>query len=598
MNQKNQYILIIVCSILIAALGFWMTRLPLWGWIPLPFLSSIWVLIVILRIKKYNLKWLMLSTLSGLLLALGFPNSPLTPFMFVGFVPLLMVEKEVFEKGNKDGVLKYAYNAFVIWNIGSTWWVSNAGLGPGMIANFLNAFFMAVPFWLFHKSRSILKGWHLAAFIIYWLSFEYVHLNWEISWSWLTLGNSFAQYPSWIQWYEYTGVFGGSLWILLMNVLIFKVINNKIYAKKKSQAIIIQSVVLLFTPLSISSLISYLNDKIDNKQSNLTANVVVVQPNYEPHYEKFDIPEAIQLTKYLRLSTEKVDSTTDYLVFPETSFDFRHVDRLPENPIVQELRNFVNRYPKLHLITGIDALKIYASYVTQKPAGLAASVREHDNNDGTFTYFETYNAATQMASGVDSLPIYKKSKLVPGAEILPYGSLFGWLKPLFLKFGGTTSGYGAQPNRGVFWNKDGKRAIGPMICYESVFGDFSRGYVQAGANAFFVVTNDGWWDDTPGYRQHLKFACLRAIEFRRPVVRSANTGSSCFIDKNGKVEQATAYAVDAVIKGTIQLNSNMTFYEKMGDVIGEVASYLGLSLLLIFIVKSILGKMKAAKRTV
>ena len=596
MNQKTQYILIAVCTVLIAAIGIWMTQLPLWGWLPLPFLSGIWVLIVLLSLKKYNIRWLVLSTLSGLLLALGFPNSPLTPLMFVGFVPLLFVEKEIFEKGNKEGVLKYAYHAFVVWNIGSTWWVSNAGLGPGMIANFLNAFFMAVPFWLFHKSRAILKGWHFVAFIVYWLSFEYVHLNWEISWSWLTLGNSFAQYPSWIQWYEFTGVFGGSLWILLINVLIYNLIFNEYYSSSQiSSSRIAYSplwgrggiVLGILTPLSISALVSYFNAKNDVPQESFTANVVVVQPNYEPHYEKFDIADAIQLQKYLRLSAEKVDSTTDYLVFPETSFDFRHVDRFSENPIVQELRNFVNRYPKLHLITGIDALKIYASYVTQKPEGLASSVREHDNNDGTFTFFETYNAATQMASQVDSLPIYKKSKLVPGAEILPYGSLFGWLKPLFKKFGGTTSGYGAQPNRDVFWNKDGKRAIAPMICYESVFGDFSRGYVQAGANAFFVVTNDGWWDDTPGYRQHLKFACLRAIEFRRPVVRSANTGSSCFIDKNGKVEQATPYAVDAVIKGTIQLNSEMTFYEKVGDIIGQMASYLGLSLLLIFVFKSL-----------
>ena len=592
MNQKIQYSVIIIGLIIIGGVGFAMTQLPLWGWLPLPLLSAIWVLIVFLRLKKYNLRWLLLSTLSGVLLSLGFPISPLTPLMFIGFVPLLMIENEIFSKGNKDGVLKYAYNAFAIWNIGATWWVSNAGLAPGMIANFLNAFFMAAPFWLFHKSRSILRGWHLAAFIIYWLAFEYVHLNWEISWSWLTLGNAFAQYPSWIQWYEYTGVFGGSLWILGVNILIFKVINYKFYLNKNAQSLIIQSVALILIPLSISALIANFPNKQNADNNNKTANVVVVQPNYEPHYQKFEVPEDIQLLKFLKLASEKVDSTTDYLVFPETSFDFHNVDNFAQVSVINQLKDFVNRYPKLHLVTGIDAIKVYAAYVFQKPEGLASSVRDHDNRDGTFTYFEAYNAAAQITSGMNSIDFYKKSKLVPGAEILPYGFLFGWLKPLFKKFGGSTSGYGAQPNRSVFWNKDGQRAIAPMICYESVFGDFSRGYVEAGANAFFVVTNDGWWDDTPGYRQHLKFACLRAIEFRRPVVRSANTGSSCFIDKYGHVEQATPYAVDAVIKGTIYLNSEMTFYEKVGDIIGRVAAYLAVVLLLFFIFKSIFKNKK------
>lgn len=602
MNQKIQTGILIFCLIIIGGVGFMMTRLPLWGWLPLPLLSAIWFFIVFLRIKRYNLRWLTLSTLSGLLLSVGFPVSPLTPLMFLGFVPLLMVEKEISTQNKQHGILKYAYNAFAVWNIGATWWVSNAGLAPGMIANFLNAFFMAVTFWLFHKSRHILRGWHLASFVIFWLAFEYVHLNWEISWSWLTLGNAFAQYPSWIQWYEYTGVFGGSLWILLINISIFKIIDSCLYSQNREQTTIKKTAfgqigiatLGILIPLSISVFINHFNKQnVDNNPK--TANVVVVQPNYEPHYEKFTVPENIQLQKFLRLSTEKVDSTTDYLVYPETSFDFHNVDLFTQILVVNELKNFINRYPQLHLVTGIDAIKIYASFITEKPEGLASSVREYDNKDGTFTYFEAYNAAAQLTSGADSVGFYKKSKLVPGAEILPYGVLFGWLKPLFRQFGGSTSGYGAQPKRSVFWNKDGQRAVAPMICYESVFGDFSRGYVDAGANAFFVVTNDGWWDDTPGYKQHLKFACLRAIEFRRPVVRSANTGVSCFINKFGHIEQATTYGVDAVIKGTIILGNETTFYQKVGDIIGRIASYAGILLLLMLAYSMFFGKFKLYK---
>ena len=600
MSSKYKFSGIALCLFIIAISGFRMYQLMesqrLWGYWTLPFIAAIWALIVLIFEKRYNKRWLLLSTLSGVLLTLGFPNSPMTPLMFVGFVPLLMVEKEVLDSGNKHhGILKYAYNAFVIWNVGATWWVGNAGLLPGMIANFLNAFFMCLPFWFFHKINGLINpNWAVQegilktvkadnilkylAFIALWVGFEYGHLNWEISWTWLTLGNAFAEYPSWIQWYEYTGVFGGTLWILLLNVLIFKIVEATFYKKENAQRLVIQLVAGFFLPILISVLIKLSVANAENSR----INVVVVQPNYEPNYEKFDVPDNIQLQKYLRLAAQKVDSTTDYLVFPETSFDLRNCDQFSTNVVANELKNFVNRFPKLHLVLGIDAFKIYAQYAAQKPANLPPSVREYDNRDGTFTYWEFYNAATQITSGVDSMPLYKKSKLVPGPENLPYGNWLGFLKPLFKKFGGTVGGLGGQSTRAAFWNKDGEHAVAPVICYESIYGDFCTGYVREGAQAIFVVTNDGWWDNTPGYVQHLQFAQLRAIELRRAVVRSANTGASCFINKNGEIEQQTAYGKDAVIKGTIEMNKNLTVYARLGDVLGRSGAWISVGFLLGF----------------
>ena len=120
----------------------------------------------------------------------------------------------------------FAYNAFVIWNILATYWVANTAFVAGIVAIFLNAFLMAVPFWAFHKTKKIMPKLGFAAFVVYWITFENLHLHWEISWPWLTLGNAFSQFPSWVQWYEYTGAFGGTLWALLANVLIFKCLLN------------------------------------------------------------------------------------------------------------------------------------------------------------------------------------------------------------------------------------------------------------------------------------------------------------------------------------------------------------------------------------
>jgi apolipoprotein N-acyltransferase len=609
MNRNLKFGGIAIALLTLAFCGYTMSQRPLWSWWTLPFLLAFWALIVFIFEKKYNPRWLLLSTLSGILLTLGFPISPLTALMFIGFVPLLMIEKEISEAnrvissneatevGKNQGILKYAFHAFIIWNIGSTFWVANAGLIAGMLANYLNALFMGWAFVAFHKTADILRGdktkplptfQYAVVLIAFWLGWEFLHLHWELSWPWLTLGNAFAQKPEWVQWYEYTGVFGGSLWVLVMNIFVFRILSKAIYEKKRATDITSVALLVLAIPIVLSQ-VMYANwsEKCNTKRMQHYADVVAVQPNYEPHYQKFEVPTYMQMEKFMRLSLQKIDSTTDYLIFPETSFDFHNVDQFRDKSEVRDWQKFVNRYPKLNLVMGIDALKVYAPYAMTKPKGLPSTVREHDNRDGTITYWENYNASTQInfdttrAENTEGwrLPIYKKSKLVPGPEILPYGFLFAWAQPFVQKLGGTVGGLGMQAERTAFRSKDGTKSIGTAICYESIYGDYCRGYVQAGAQALFVVTNDGWWDNTPGYQQHQKFASLRAIELRREVVRAANTGTTCVVNLRGDVEQATAYGVDAVISHRIALNNELTFYARFGDWIGWLATGSALSLL-------------------
>src|SRR5574343_444659 len=71
--------------------------------------------------------------------------------------------------------------------------------------------------------------------------------------------------------------------------------------------------------------------------------------------------------------------------------------------------------------------------------------------------------------------------------------------------------------------------LAPAVCYESVYGDFMAKYIRSGAEVICIITNDGWWGNTPGHRQHLAYAKLRAIETRKQIIRSANTGISCFV---------------------------------------------------------------------
>ncbi len=608
MNPIFRYGSLAVSLLIFAFCGYKMSQMPLFGWWTLPFLASFWAIIVLVLAHRYNLRWLGLSTLSGLLLSLGFPISPFIATIFVGFVPLLIIEREIsaLKLSNsspnkrlnpKDRLMKYAFNTFVIWNIGVTFWVGNAGLVAGMIANFLNAFFMAGVFWLFHKlaltlvhrrwtrNASVFGGHRYAVFIIFWLAFEFIHLNWELSWPWLTLGNAFADSPMLIQWYEYTGFMGGSLWILLLNVLIFKAYSYYTCEQTKPTVRAISLVAVVFFVPTIFSFFTYqsLAETVKIEPNDRTADVVAVQPNYEPHYEKFKVPPSVQLQKFLSLTAQKLDSTVDYVVFPETSFDLNNVDFWQTNQTLNELKAYVRQYPNLNLITGVDALKVHAQRLTTTPPNLPKTTRKFDNHDGTFTFWESYNAAIQISSHGLGMPLYKKSKLVPGAENLPYGFLFSWAEPLFKKFGGTVGGLGGQPKPTAFTSDDDTKIVAPVICYESIYGDYCRGYVQAGAEALFVVTNDGWWGDTPGYQQHRAFGRLRAIELRRSVVRAANTGSSCFINQRGDVEQVTNYAVDGVIRSRIELNKAVTFYAEYGEIIGFSALFLAGLLLLSYL---------------
>jgi apolipoprotein N-acyltransferase len=166
---------------------------------------------------------------------------------------------------------------------------------------------------------------------------------------------------------------------------------------------------------------------------------------------------------------------------------------------------------------------------------------------------------------------YHKSKLVAGVELMPFESVLGSLSKLSLDLGGTTGSLGQQEERAVLrYGRAGLRIV-PAICYESVFGEHVAAHVRNGGNLIAIMTNDGWWDDSPGYRQHLSFASIRAIETRRSIVRSANTGISCIVDQRGVIHYRTGWWQPAAFRATVHLNEDTTFFVRHGDLLGRLA---------------------------
>ncbi len=585
--SKKIFLPLALVSFLLAVFSAWqMTALPLWGHRPLLLFGGLWASVLLVwrhRIhdRPEEVRLWNGAVLSGILLSFGFPPSPLFILLFVAWIPLLIVEEDIVKQEGKTlgKAFRYGFTTFLTWNILTTYWVTNTLFFAGVLALLPNTLLMCIPWVLFHLThKKVGKKWGYISLLTYWMAFEYIHLNWEqMSWPWLTLGNGLATYPAIFQWYEYTGVFGGTLWILGLNVLIFRRIygENALETERLVYKWSVPTLAFLL-PLAFSIALYLMHEEQGELQE-----VVVVQPNYEPHFQKFEIPEAEQLNHFLFLAREQVTQETDYLVFPETSFERIWIDRIEESETIQKLKTFLAEFPNLTLVSGVASYKRYRDEEPSQPF-----TRTSERRNSTLRY-DSYNAAIQLEDSTE-FQHYIKSKLVPGAEFTPFGDYTTAFKELADKLGGSR-GLGKQKERSVFKSKKGS-GVAPVICYESIFGEYTTGYIKNGAEAIFIVTNDGWWDDTPGYKQHLYYASLRAVENRRSIARSANTGISAFINQRGDVSQATNYEEDAVIKAFIPFDDGQTVYTRYGDLLGRLAGLISILLLLTMLSKSRIKK--------
>ncbi|MCE2772160.1 MAG: apolipoprotein N-acyltransferase [Bacteroidetes bacterium] len=519
-----------------------------------------------------NRKLLFLSLSAAFLLIVSWPHFGFSPLIFMAWIPLLLLEQHIITdtRFKSKHLFLYSYLTFFLWNLGTTWWIYYASAGGAAMAILCNALLMAFTFQIYHLLRKkINKTWNVILIIPVWIAFEYLHLDWDLTWPWLTLGNNLASFPQLVQWYEFTGVFGGSLWILSFNVILFHLYyyRNTLYRDFKRRIIITSALILIVFIPTVFSLLLYYNFE-DRQDPTTSINVVVVQPNIDP-YRKFSSDFKEQLQRMTDLAVAKTDTSTDYLVMPETAL----VEDIWENEMqysfsIRRLSELSKRMNGVKIITGASTARFYAENET-----LSATARKLKMQPG---YYDNYNTAVYLDS-TGKLDVYHKSKLVPGVEKMPFPKYLRFLEDLAIDMGGTKGSLGVQEDRSVFVPSYGDGVIAPVICYESIYGDYVSEYLRNGANFIFIITNDGWWDDTPGYKQHLLYGRLRAIETRKSIARSANTGISCFINRRGDIEQATTWWQPAAIKGTLTSQTTQTFYTRHGDFIGIACLYIALA---------------------
>ena len=538
----------------------------------------------------------MWSALSGVLWTLAWPGvGGLFPLAFVAWLPMLHAEHlhDLRTRGRRRAFAPYAMLGLFIWNASTTWWLGAVQepwatrLLSGGFPMVGNTLLMALPWVLRRFVKHTLGGRAGAyAFLLSWLVFERLHHDWDLQWPWLTLGNVFAEHPAWVQWYEVTGALGGSLWVLGVNLLLYRswgLFRTSDEVRSRKVALASLGVVFLL-PLG-ASLVRHAT----LQERGRPLEVVVVQPNIDPYREKFGgIDPLDQLDRMLEQAASLITDSTRLVVFPETALQENatvsgaaggslRLHGLWENDLeasrsVQRIRAFLADKPGVTVLAGMSS-----AYLFPPGRSLTSTARRLG---GTDRHYEAYNAALMVQSG-EPVQVYHKSKLVAGVEKLPFESLLGSLEYLSIDMGGTTGSLGVQEERAVLSSADGRVAVAPVICYESVFGDHVAPHVVNGASLIAIMTNDGWWGESPGYRQHLAYGRLRAIETRRDIARSANTGTSCFIDQRGDLHQRTDWWVPAAIRGTVHANGELTFFVRHGDQVGRTA-FLLLPLLVLY----------------
>jgi apolipoprotein N-acyltransferase len=502
-----------------------------------------------------------LALVSGLLLGLPWTVISLFFVIFFAWVPLLLLEAEARHQANPYAIFNYAFVSFLLWNIMGTWWIAQPQLVGAILIVVANSLVQALVFWLASRVRTILKLPLLFPFVLIWMGYEYFHLNWDLAWPWLNLGNALATAPKLIQWYEYTGVRGGTLWIILANFAALKMYTN--FREKGPRAMVpvgAITLMLLVIPGSGSYLLFH-----NVEEEAKTANIAVIQPNIDPYREKFDPQNyARHVEEFFRSADAIVDDDTQFLFGPETLIVEQIDERDPTaSNYYRRLLEFRKQYPRLSILLGVHSF--------QKLGNKDIAPGSRFNREQNF-YYEAFNTALFLPQGFASAPqFYHKTKLVPLFERMPFVQYLGFLGKYSLELGGYTGTYSNRQDTSTFVMPDASVSILPIVCYESIFGPYCARNLPKENSFICMITNDGWWKNTPGYRHHFNFSPLRAIENRRDFVRVANTGISAIIDARGIVIAKTPWWEKTTLKGKVHLRRGHTFFARHGDYLGRIS---------------------------
>jgi len=548
------------------------------------------------------MKKLIFAVATALLLSVFWPGvwgaetQPITFTWLFALAPMLSLERSIrHDAFGKKGwrTFGYALLSMGLFNLCTTFWVWNAHWSGVVATVLINGSLMAAVWTLYgwvarvHSPR--LGYW---ALVSGWLALEVFHENWAFSFPWLDLGHVFASSPGAVQWYEFTGHRGGTVWLLVSNI----VFVETWYKTKDAEGRIGWSSwkAMLRSPLPyVWGLPLVLSIGIwtgHNTENDRHVWATYVQPNVDPYHQKFQTPDQWQahnwadslLQDFTTIAPSENPRVQRHpsavVVFPETFLHEGIQERFGNvfKPI-HALDTVLRAFPQTSLLVGASTYELFE-------AGEETSTSRKVDPQGR-RFYDSYNSAIELTAG-QPMEFYHKSKLVVGVEYMPFAStLKSLIGDATIALGGTTGTLGTQEERAVFALADTTIKVAPIICWEQDYGAYVREYAKKGANLFAIMTNDGWWGNTLGHVSHFHYARLRAIENRRSIVRAANTGISGIIDPWGRSYKVKTWNQVGLGTAIVSLNDRQTFYTQYGDLIGRGGALLFPLLLLSVLVR-------------
>lgn len=533
-----------------------------------------------------NLSALLLTLLSSACFIISWPALGGLPiFVFFAFVPLFYLSQlELTQQITLNELKWFTAAAFFTWNLSAVSFLFylEAPLGIRLLSVFtpvaINTLWMTAAMMLFTwalKRSGV--GWGSVLFVAAWLSFEWVQLHWPLAFPWLNLGHVFASTINWVQWYAYTGVAGGSLLVLCVNVLIG--IGLFHLRSKRARSMAIGLLALLLTAPVVYR--QFMAQQREEPQRKLAFTAVQPCAGMGNQTEKnqsavFRLAAADQLI-------DNREAANSIVVFPETylyerpviagpldslRFSGLWVSHIDQSKSVELLREMMGRGQWRGVVAGAFTQQFYgpgssAPGFARPVPDLSASVVSYN----TALLLDSTNVVTRF-----------KTKLVPGVEFVPFASSFPFLNDLALQVGGVVGTLGSNPE--IRTAQVSGHELGVQICYDSAFGWISRQLANQGGEVLVVITNDSWWGDTPGYKHLLQFAQLRAIEVGMPVVRSANCGVSAVISPRGELVAHVPWGQKGAISAEVEVGRGPTFYTRYGDFIYLVGAAMAVLALL------------------
>lgn len=504
--------------------------------------------------RKELKKQRLLLLLSGLLLAAGFPPVLWPVTLFFGMVPYLLVlekRERLIDLNRAAFLMSFTFSIFALYWVGAFTEMKDPYLmAGGAVLFFINPIAFMVPTTLYYFTRKyITRRWALWLFPFFWIFYEYIYTLTDWSFPWLNLGNGTANFTLFIQIADIIGVWGLSLIVVIINILLYLTFIS-LPKRKPAIRYLSGALGLLLIVLFYGAICSAVPDSTKPVQ----VYVGIVQPNLDP-YDKWAGNNADEiLSGYLNDSRKLLSQKVDMLIWPETALPVYFMGG-PYGDLRDRLFGFIDS-AKVPLFTGMPDIRYFEKNDPAKPYDVKYNKRAN-------YYYATYNAIYLIHPNDRAVQKYGKNKLVPFGERVPFVDqlpLLGDIMRWGVGIGGWNVGQDTNVIKLYRPVKNDTIAFCGAICYESIYTDAIVPQILHGAQAIIVVTNDSWYGNTSGTYQHRDFAKIRAVETRRYVIRAANGGISCVINSRGILETQTNMYEHTTLRAEFRPMSHATFY--------------------------------------